>query len=79
MHLMTESRVGVAAVILLGALGAFAARNLDQSKVDPRYFADAQGRTFVPVGCNICFPRMYVEGNILPDFTRSVVVKASKP
>ena len=26
MHLMTESRVGVAAVILLGALGAFAAK-----------------------------------------------------
>ena len=26
MHLMTESRAGVAAVILLGALGAFAAK-----------------------------------------------------
>jgi len=39
------------------------ARNLGPSKVDSRYFADAQGRTFVPVGCNICFPRMYVKGS----------------
>ena len=29
------------------------------SKVDSRYFADAEGKTFVPIGCNICFPRMY--------------------
>jgi len=29
------------------------------SKVDSRYFADEDGKTFVPVGCNICFPRMY--------------------
>ena len=24
---------------------------------DPRYFADAEGKTFVPVGCNLCFVR----------------------
>ena len=47
----------------LAAMPALAARNLEQSKIDSRYFADAQGRTFVPVGCNICFPRMYVEGS----------------
>ena len=29
------------------------------SEVDSRYFADSDGKTFVPVGCNICFPRMY--------------------
>ena len=47
----------------LAAMPALAARNLEQSKIDSRYFVDAQGRTFVPVGCNICFPRMYVEGS----------------
>ena len=29
------------------------------SKVDSRYFADEADKTFVPIGCNICFPRMY--------------------
>ena len=47
------------ASICLAAGAVRAGRTLDVSKVDPRYFADAQGRTFVPVGCNICFPRMY--------------------
>ncbi len=54
------------AALLLAALAvmpALAARNLAPSEVDSRYFADARGRTFVPVGCNICFPRMYVEGS----------------
>ena len=27
------------------------------SRRDPRYFADETGRTWVPVGCNICFDR----------------------
>ena len=27
------------------------------SPVDPHYFADATGKTWVPVGCNICFDR----------------------
>lgn len=49
------------AALLLCAASAFAARNLEPSKVDSRYFADADGKTFVPVGCNICFPRMYDE------------------
>jgi hypothetical protein len=44
---------------VLAAMPALAVRNLEQSKVDPRYFMDADGKTFVPVGCNICFPRMY--------------------
>ena len=47
------------ALAVMSAVGSGAGRTLDVSKVDPRYFADAQGRTFVPVGCNICFPRMY--------------------
>ena len=44
---------------------AFAAATgiADVSKVDSRYFADESGKTFVPVGCNICFPRMYVAGS----------------
>ena len=48
--------LSVAAVALFAVAGA--GRTLDVSKVDPRYFMDADGRTFVPVGCNICFPRM---------------------
>ena len=24
---------------------------------DSRYFADASGRTFIPIGCNLCFVR----------------------
>ena len=59
--------LGVAAAltarICLAAGAVRAGRALDVSKVDPRYFADAQGRTFVPVGCNICFPRMYANGS----------------
>ena len=55
------------AVLVAGALTVMSAigagRALDVSKVDPRYFADTQGRTFVPVGCNICFPRMYANGS----------------
>lgn len=27
------------------------------SSVDPRYFADESGKTWVPIGCNICFDR----------------------
>ena len=27
------------------------------SLCDPHYFADENGRTWVPVGCNICFDR----------------------
>ena len=50
----------LAAAIAAGlpSVGA-AARNVEPSKVDSRYFADSEGRTFVPVGCNICFARVY--------------------
>ena len=50
-------------VLVAGALAVMfaigAGRTLDVSKVDPRYFADVQGRTFMSVGRNICFSRMY--------------------
>ena len=26
---------------------------------EPRYFADASGRSWIPVGCNLCFDRLY--------------------
>ena len=32
---------------------------LSVSDVDPRYFADSDGRTFIMIGCNICFDRLY--------------------
>ena len=51
----------MAAAVAVGMACAASARNLDASKVDSRYFADSDGKTFVPVGCNICFPRMYDE------------------
>ncbi len=28
------------------------------SQVSPRYFADEQGRAWIPIGCNICFDRL---------------------
>ena len=49
--------------ILAAAVAAAATGIADVSKVDSRYFADESGKTFVPVGCNICFPRMYVAGS----------------
>ena len=44
---------------LLACLGAWAeAKFVDVSKVDPHYFADAAGKTWLPIGCNICFDRL---------------------
>ncbi|MBR1921205.1 MAG: hypothetical protein IJ829_04265 [Kiritimatiellae bacterium] len=45
--------------LLLALCVAASSADAGVSKVDSRYFADADGKTFVPVGCNICFPRMY--------------------
>ena len=53
----------VIALVSACAAALPAARTLDVSAVDSRYLADADGRTFVPVGCNICFPRMYDAGS----------------
>ena len=53
----------VIALVSACAAALPAARMLDVSAVDSRYLADADGRTFVPVGCNICFPRMYDAGS----------------
>ncbi len=89
---------------------------VDVSKTHSRYFEDEAGKTWVPIGCNICFDRLYgdgghsrgevpetvsgekipfsgpfecylpwedrwvdVEGCVLPDFTRSVVVRMATP
>ena len=32
-------------------------RFIDVSEVDRRYFADESGKTWIPVGCDICFFR----------------------
>ena len=37
------------ALLLAAAIGI--------SPVDPHYFADDKGKTWIPVGCNICFDR----------------------
>ena len=60
-----ERRAFLMCAALFAAVAAFAegTRMLDVSGADSRYFADESGKTFVPVGCNICFPRMYVAGS----------------
>lgn len=45
-------------VALILSLVAAAERFVDVSKVDCRYLADAQGKTWIPIGCNICFDRL---------------------
>lgn len=35
------------------------ARFLDVSRECPRYLVDSSGKTFLPIGCNICFDRLY--------------------
>ena len=44
--------------LLVGLSVHAAGRFVDVSKVDCRYFATADGSTWVPVGCNICFDRL---------------------
>lgn len=41
-------------ICLAGENGRF----VDVSKNDPHYFAELDGRTWIPVGCNICFERL---------------------
>ena len=60
--LLHKRKLVACAALLAAAVVAdsvHASRTLDVSKVDSRYFAAADGKTFIPVGCNICFPRMY--------------------
>lgn len=47
----------MALAVLASAGAAAAAKVVDVSDVDPHYFRDASGATWVPVGCNICFDR----------------------
>jgi hypothetical protein len=35
---------------------------VDVSKTHSRYFEDEAGKTWVPIGCNICFDRLYGDG-----------------
>ena len=35
---------------------------VDVSKTHPRYFEEEAGKTWVPIGCNICFDRLYGDG-----------------
>ena len=39
---------------------------LSVSTIDSRYFVGSDGKTFIPVGCNICFPRIAFDCT-LPD------------
>lgn len=34
-------------------------RNVDRAKGNPRYFETADGKPWIPIGCNICFDRLY--------------------
>ena len=59
---MNSIKCTVAGVLAMGiTLAVFAAegRFLEVSREHPRYFVDASGKTFVPIGCNICFDRLY--------------------
>ena len=41
-------------MLLLAAVSTF----IGVSETDPNYFQTREGKTWVPVGCNICFERM---------------------
>ncbi len=45
----------VASVALSGA----ERRNIEVSQRNPRYFETADGKPWIPIGCNICFDRLY--------------------
>ncbi len=54
--------------VCLSASGADGRRPVLQvSPSDSRYLADASGKTFVPIGCNICFDRLNVDGRAAAD------------
>ena len=63
------SRVGAAgwcAVLVLALCAPVLAerRFVDISPDSPRYFLMENGSTWIPIGCNICFERLYgTEGN----------------
>ena len=52
-----KTKILAAAVISLSLL-AGTERFVDVSKVDCRYLSDASGKTWIPIGCNICFDRL---------------------
>ncbi len=63
--------IAIAAGVLTTLGGAcFAAQNggsaarpvLRVSPIDSHYLADADGKTFIPIGCNICFDRLNTDG-----------------
>ena len=58
-HLATLVRAALAGLLLCGGRSlAGASRFVDVSRVDSRYFANPDGSTWIPVGCNICFDRL---------------------
>ena len=62
---MTTSRKAIlysalsAAFVLATCLPAASARFVDVHPDAPRYMVEASGKTFLPIGCNICFDRLY--------------------
>ena len=49
----------VGLILALSASAVAGDRFVDVSQKCPRYFTFADGRTFLPIGCNICFDRLY--------------------
>jgi len=60
---MRERRMSFVAVILstlvLSGVAGEVPRVINVSKANPRYFETADGKPWIPVGCNICFDRLY--------------------
>ena len=59
LHPANLVRAALAGLLLCGGRSlAGASRFVDVSRVDSRYFANPDGSTWIPVGCNICFDRL---------------------
>ena len=56
---MTHRIILLAAAVLGCAAVHADGRFVDVSRECPRYFAAADGKAFLPIGCNICFDRLY--------------------
>ena len=56
---MTKAIFLIAFLSLAVAVNASERRNVEISKANPRYFETADGKPWIPIGCNICFDRLY--------------------
>lgn len=55
-----RNKIALLSVAALGLVAAQAGeRFIDVSTECPRYFTMADGKTFLPIGCNLCFDRLY--------------------